>query len=116
MAFSEAFTQDDLSVSTTELSLTGGTSTIQTRTDDGVYQLFLDTANTAKADEFKIRLYEKPLSGSTQRLVETWTIMGDQGDKVFYTPQYILMHGWDFTIQRTAGADRTFDASIRKVS
>lgn len=115
MAISEAFTQSALSVSTTELSLTNGTSTLANQTTDGIYQLFLDASNMAKADEFRVRLYEKTISSSTRRVFATFSMMGVQAE-IFVTPAFCLINGWDMSIVRIAGADRTFDASIRSVA
>lgn len=112
MAVTQAYSQSALSVSTTELSITGGTSTIQTRSTPGVYQLYVSTSNLAKGDEFRIRIYEQTISGGSQRVVGAWTLLGVQGEN-FVTPPLMLMHGWDFTIVRLAGADRTFNCSVR---
>lgn len=113
--FAELFTFS-ATVSTTELSLTGGTSTIQTRTTAGVFWVFIDgVANMAKGDSFKIRVYEKTRSADTQRQVDYWTMSGVQ-DELWTSPQIGLLNGWDFTIVRTAGADRAITASVRSVT
>lgn len=116
MAITEAYTQSALSVSTTELSLISGTSSLQTNTTAGMYQLWLDpVTNMAKGDEFVVKVYEKVLSSGTKRVVWQATIC-DAQSTLFVMPPLILMNGWDMTIQRTAGSDRAFDASIRKVA
>lgn len=111
MALVEKYTFN-ASVSTTELSLTGGSSTIQARTDAGSYGVFVSTANLAKGDVFQICGYEKVISGGTQRKFASWTISGvhDEDQPPLF---FGLMHGWDFTIQRLAGADRTMVVSVR---
>lgn len=111
MALSEAYTFS-ATVSTTELSLTGGTSTIQTRTTAGYYDVWVDKTNIAKGDHFIIRMYEKVTSGGTQHGQIIGSLFGVQDeDFVFSSPQ--LRHGFDFTIVRIAGADRSITASVR---
>lgn len=116
MAISEPYELDGVTVGASELSIVSGTTTLQTITDDGVYQLWIDPGTMAKADEFRIKLYEKvEATGGTKKVFAQWTLLGVQAE-VFVTPTFILLHGWDMTIQKIAGTDRAFDASIRKVA
>lgn len=111
----EPYAVSALSVSTIELSLVSGTSSLQTVTTDGVYQLWVDAANMAKADEFRVKAYEKVLSTGTKRVFCQWTLLGAQAE-IFCTPSFILIAGWDFTLTKIAGTDRAFDASIRQIA
>ena len=64
---------DGVTVSTTELSITNNTtySAGSNQTSDNAVQLWLDTTNMAKGDEFEIRFYEKVEdSGGTARLIQ----------------------------------------------
>jgi hypothetical protein len=116
MAITEPYELDGVTVGTSELSIVSGTTTLQTITDDGVYQLWIDAGNMAKGDEFIVRVYEKvEATGGTKKRVHQWSLAGVQSE-IFVTPTLILMHGWDMTIQKIAGTDRAFDASIRKVA
>jgi hypothetical protein len=116
MAISEPYELDGVTVGSTELSIVSGTTTLQTITDDGVYQLWVDAGNMAKGDEFRIKLYEKVEgTGGTKKVFAQYTLLGVQSE-VFVTPTFILINGWDMTIQKIAGTDRAFDASIRKVA
>lgn len=116
MAISEVYELDGVTVGATELSIVSGTTSLQTVTDDGVYQLWIDAGNMAKSDEFRVKVYEKvEATGGTKKVVMQHTLLGVQA-QVFVTPTLILMHGWDMTIQKIAGTDRAFDASIRKVA
>lgn len=102
-------------VSTTEVSIVSGTTTQQTITTDGVYQLVLDPFNMAKGDAYKVRLKETVEgTGGTKRTFQTYILKGVQSE-LFATPAFTLINGWDMTIVRTAGADRAFSGSIRKV-
>ena len=114
MAVTQYDSIDSVSVGATELSIISGTTTLQTVTDDGIYSLIVDPveAALAKGDYFKVRAYEKVLSGGTKRVV--WdAVIGNAQAEPFMFPPLMLMHGWDFTIQKLAGTDRSWDASIR---
>lgn len=116
MAISEPYELDGVTVNSSELSIVSGTTTLQTITDDGVYQLWIDAGTMAKGDEFRVRMYEKvEATGGTKKVFAQWSMLGVQAE-VFVTPTFILLHGWDMTIQKIAGTDRAFDASIRKVA
>lgn len=116
MPISEPYELDGVTVGATELSVVSGTTALQTITDDGVYQLWIDAGNMAKADEYKVRMYEKVEgTGGTKKVFFSTTLLGVQSE-VFVSPTFILINGWDATIQKIAGTDRAFDASIRKVA
>lgn len=116
MAISEPYELDNVTVGTTAISIPSGTTTPSSITDDGVYQLWVDGGNMAKGDEFKIKVLEKvEATGGTQKPVFVATL-SDVQSEVFVTPTLILLHGWDMTIEKVAGTDRAFDASIRKIA
>jgi hypothetical protein len=115
MAITEAYSLNAVTVGTTELSIVSGTTTLQTITAAGVYQLFIDASNMAKSDEFHVKVYETVRAGGTKRVVLSSTLMGAQAE-IFCTPSLILMNGWDMTIDKIAGTDRAFTASVRKIA
>lgn len=118
MAITEPYELDNVSVGATELSIVSGTTTLQTVTDDGLFYLFLDPvgAGVAKGDEFKARIYEKvEATGGTKRVIFSATI-SDAQSEIWTFPGMMLMHGWDMTLQKVAGTDRNWDASIRAVA
>jgi len=112
------YTNDSASISTSEYSLPADTTTgVPTaQTTDGIYQFWIDFANMVAGDQYRIRVYEKTDSGGTQRLAEEWILTGAQSKPMFVTPSLILGEGWDCTVLRTAGSDRSIAWSIRKVS
>jgi hypothetical protein len=116
VAISEPYKLDGVTVTSSELSIVSGTTSLQTITDDGVYQLWIDAYAMAKGDEFRIKAYEK-VEGSTgtKKVFAQWTLLGAQTEN-FVTPSFVLINGWDFTITKIAGTDRAFDASIRRLS
>jgi hypothetical protein len=114
MAITEAFSGTE-AVSTTEHSLTTDTAGPDADTTDGVYQIFLDLNDMVAGDQLQIRVYEKVLSSSTQRIVYEAVLTGAQGTPVWVSPSLILMHGWDATLDALAGTI-TVDWSIRSVT
>lgn len=115
MTISTFATNTALSISTTEISVVSGTSTLATDTTDGVFCCRVDLTNMAKGDRFVLKMYETARASGTKRVVDTWTFLGDRSDVVITEP-VLLLNGWDFTLIRQAGADRTFDCSIIQVA
>jgi hypothetical protein len=114
MAISEAFSGTE-AVSTTEHSMTTDTAGPDAETSDGVFQVFLDLNDMVAGDQLQIRIYEKVLAASTQRIVYEAILSGVQANPVWVSPSLILMHGWDATLDALAGTI-TVDWSIRKVA
>lgn len=115
MAISQAFSGTE-TVGTTEWSMTTDTAGPDTETSSGIFQAFLDLNALAAGDVFEFRTYEKVLAGSTQRLVFTARFAGPQAEAVWASPTLILMHGWDMTLIKISGTNRSIDWSIRKVA
>lgn len=103
-------------VSTTEWSLTTDTAGPDTNTTAGTYQCLIDLNALAVGDTFRFAVYEKVLSGSTQRLCYEAYFSGVQGEPIWISPSLILIHGWDMTLDKIAGTDRSIDWSIRDVA
>jgi hypothetical protein len=51
----------------------------------------------------------------SQLVVYDATLIGPQSGPLVI-PSLILMHGWDFTVDKIAGTDRSISGSIRKVA
>lgn len=114
MAVTETYA-NSVTVSTTELSLITGNSTLQSNTTAGVYQFFIDINNLIANNSLSFAIYEKAISTGTKRVVYSTVLNGMISTKVFASPALALINGWDATLDMTAGADRTIDWSIRKV-
>jgi hypothetical protein len=115
MAITEAYSGTE-TVTTTEWSMTTDTSGPDAETADGVYQIFIDASALVAGDVFEFTAYEKVLAASTQRKFFVATISGVQATPNIVSPSFILMHGWDFTLKKTAGTDRSISWSIRKIA
>ena len=115
MAITELYAGSE-NVTTTEWSLSGDDNSLASLTTDGVYQVFLDVSALVGADLFRIRIYEKVQSGDTQRVVYEAFIGGPQISPIWSSPALILMNGWDVSLFRIAGSDRTITWSIRQIA
>lgn len=114
MAFTELY-QGSASISTTEYSLTNGSTTIATVTTDAVLTVWLDLNAMAAGDEYELVLREKVTSGGTQRTMILSNFLGVQGE-FFVSPPFQVLHGWDVTLRKRAGTDRTIGWSLRGVT
>lgn len=90
-------------------------TTLAAQTDDGVYELNLFIPSMAAGDQFEIKIYEKLIAGGTQRLKFPPFILTGVQSSAFTVVAGMLLHGWDMTVKKLAGTDRTVEWSIRKV-
>lgn len=107
------------SADTTPISFVSGTSTLQTATTPGVFQLFVDISAVLPGDVFEVRAYERVFTGGggAKRVVAKWVVSAQGTDNaILVTPPMMLLNGWDFTIVKTAGSARTVQGSIRKAA
>jgi hypothetical protein len=114
MAIAESHT-NSATIGTTEYSLPNNSTTLTPITTDGVYQVFIDTGNMAAGDQYKIAVKEKITSGGTQREIYSAVLTGTMTNN-WVSPSLILLHGWDVTVTKIAGTDRSFSWSIRQVA
>jgi hypothetical protein len=115
VAIAEAYSGTE-TVTNDEWDLPTDTTTLGAVTVDGVYQCWLELNNIAKGDVFEFKVYEKVLSGSTQRAVYTVRFAQGQSEPVWVSPSLILLHGWTMTLNKISGTDRAISWSIRMVA
>jgi len=111
-----ALYENSASISTTEYSLTNNSTSLATKTDDGVFQCFLNLTNMAAGDQYELKVYEKVTSAGSQIMLHRAVFTGAQSPVGYALPSLILMHGWDISLKRLAGSDRTIFWSIRQVA
>lgn len=115
MTITESFV-GSATIDTTEFSLPNNSTSLSARTDAGFYQVLLDLNALAFGDEFLLKVYEKVLSGGTQRLAMSATLFGGMVPKIYTLPLLGLLNGWDVTLDKIAGTNRSIEWSIRKIS
>jgi hypothetical protein len=103
-------------IGVTEYSLVTPGTTLASDTTDGVFQVFIDFSTLASGDEYQIAVKEKTTSGGSQGVIFRATVAGVQGSPIWVSPSLILMHGWDVTVDKIAGTDRSISWSIRQVA
>ena len=119
MALSQPYSNAGLLVSTTELSLISGTSTLQTNTTAGIYQVFLDLTALAAGDSFVLKIKEAAAPAGTQGILieEVFAPAGGAlSTPIYASPALQLVNGWDMTLTKLLGTDRSIPYSIRQVA
>lgn len=107
--------EDSASIGGTEYSLPNDSTTLTPITVPGVYQSYIDFTAMGAGDQYQIKVYEKILSGGSQKILYESVLSGVQPE-AFVIPSLILIHGWDVTVKKLAGTDRTIGWSIRQVA
>lgn len=116
MAITIAAFEGSETVSTTEHSLTTDSAGPDTDTTDGIFQTLLDLNALAAGDEFEFKVYETvATSGGTQRVVYKALFVGVQATPIWVSPTLILGVGWDQTLDKIAGTDRSIVWRIASV-
>lgn len=109
-------TEQNLTVSTTELSLITGTSTLTPQTTEGTLQVLIDgiAAGVLKGERFRVKVYEKVRAADTMRLIYSDDIYNVPSGTWVSVP-FIVAKGWQVTMTKIAGTDRTFPTSVRLI-
>lgn len=112
-----AYQEGSALISTTEYSLpsAGTYSPASPQTGAGIVQAFIDFNAMAAGDEFRIRIYEKARAADTQRLMYEGRLEGAQSQPLWSAPAQMLSRGWDVTVQKITGTDRTITWSVRRM-
>lgn len=100
----------------TSLAVNGGSTTLQTLTDSGLYTVMIDgVASMSKGDEYYIRIYEKSASLATKRVIMDARLMGTQSQP-WVQPALLFGAGWDVTLQLISATGRPFYWKISRVN
>jgi hypothetical protein len=103
-------------IGTTEWSLTTDTAGPDADTTECWMQVFLDLSALAAGDQVEMKIYEKIAGGGTQRLIDTATFTGVQSVPIYVHPPLHLKYGWDVTLKKLSGTDRSISWSLRKTA
>jgi hypothetical protein len=108
------YLENSATISTTEYSLPNNSTTLTPQTTAGQVQCFIDFNAMTASEEYRIRIYEQARTADTQRLVWDARLVGAQSQPLFATPALTLSRGWDITVTKVAGTDRTITWSVRR--
>lgn len=115
MAIQELYSDTGTSISTSEYSLTGDIASVQAQTVDAMIQAVIDFSAMQAGDSYEVKVYDKVYSAGSQKVIYgPATLTGPQITPLV-TPGLIVMHGWDVTVKRLAGSDRSISWSIRSI-
>lgn len=107
-------TSDSATVGTTVYYLASDSTTATWQTADYAMAVLIDTSNMAAGDQFRFRVHEK-INGGSAVVVDERVLSGAQSFPVtFVVPP--VTEGWEVSIQRLAGSDRSFAWSFRLVA
>lgn len=109
-------TTDSATIGTTEYSIVADTTAgvPVAHTDDCILQVFIDFANMTAAESYDVKIYEK-INAGTARVIYHASLVGVQAT-AFVSPALIVGEGYDVTVDKIAGTDRSIAWSIRKVT
>lgn len=114
MAIQELYVDTGTTIGTTEWSLTNDAaySGATPITTEAMVQALILFSSMVAGDQFEVKLYEKVYSAASQSVLYSAVVSGPQA-RPLVTPAIILKHGWDFTVTKLAGTDRSVAWSIR---
>lgn len=99
------------SIGSTEYSLPANSTTLTAQTELCVLEGWIRSVSMAPGDLFRVRLYET-VNGSGQLLFAEWYLDAQQPHLVL--PAFIVKEGWNITVQKLTGGDRTFHWDLKK--
>ncbi|MCI0558752.1 MAG: hypothetical protein MN733_09670 [Nitrososphaera sp.] len=103
----------DFSGDNTSITAGGGETTLASSTNNGVFQVAVDTENLANGDVLEIKIYTKVLAGSTKHLVFHAIYAHAQAELVKISPPIMSPNYFEATLTLT-GTTRTFDWAIMR--
>lgn len=106
--------EDAATIGSTEYSLPNDSTTLTARTEPGVWQIMLDLS-AVSGDTYSLKVYEKIQSGGTQRVIYSASLDDTSGPNYVVPAVLALKHGWDVTLTKDSGTDRSIGWSIRRV-
>lgn len=105
---------DSATISTTEYFLASDSTTATYQTADVILQATIDFAAMLAGDQYRIRVYER-VDGTNLRTLIDATLSGVQATP-YVIPSLILVAGWEVSVIRTAGSDRSIAWRLNTVS
>lgn len=110
------FVEQAATIGVTEYSLPNNSTTLTPQTDDCMLQGWINFSAMAAGDTYEIRVLEKVKASDTQGdVVSPVRVSGPQAIPYVF-PTLILGNGWDVTVKKIAGTDRSISWSLRKVT
>src|SRR5262245_11268327 len=102
---------DSATIGTSEYYLASDSTTKTSQTDDCILQAWIDFGAMQSGDQYEIKFYEK--INTVERSVGLGVLSGAQASP-FVTPSFIVGEGWEISVKKLAGTDRSIGWSLRK--
>lgn len=112
MAF--ATTTDSATIGTTEYSIIADSTTLPTETTDLIAQAVIGFDNMANGDVYRVRIYET--EGIDKGVLGEWFVSNAQAQPKFALPPVLLMVGYDITVTKISGTDRSIGWAYSRVT
>jgi hypothetical protein len=106
------FVDDSASIGGTEYFLGSDSTSKTSQTDDAMIQLWCGDTSIAAGDVFEIKRYEKIATVEFSAVLGYLTVDA----KHFVSPAFIVGDGWEFSVKKISGTDRTIKWSLRKAT
>lgn len=107
-------TQDSATIGTTEYFLASDSTTATYQTTDVVLQVFLDFGAMAAGDQYLIKFYEK-VDGTNAECFYQAYVDGVQS-QMWVSPSFILGVGWEVSLDKISGTDRSIPWTLAKIA
>lgn len=106
-------TQSSATIGTSEYFLASASTVATYQTADVILQVYLDFGALTAAEEYDVRIYEK-VDGTN---AETFYYAKVQGVQSFMwvSPAFVLGVGWEVSVKKIAGTDRSILWTLAKI-
>lgn len=105
-------TPGSATIGTTEYSLPNASTTLTPQTDDCLLSVYVDPINLAAGDLYRLRMYEN-IDGTNQRTIRDHFIDAPIPQQYDFG---VVGAGWDVTLTKVSGTDRSIAWRIDKVT
>lgn len=93
----------------------GSEQSIHDTTDPGTFTPVIDLAPMQLGDTVRVRVYSRARTGGAKRIMFEQTLSNAQTEPILISAPIGAAHGFELTLEQTAGTFRTFPYSIEQI-
>lgn len=108
------YVSDSATIGATEYYLASDSTTKVDQTDDCLLQIWIDFGAMTATEQYTVKVYEK-INAGTQRTIIQAVLNGVQAGP-WVSPALMVGDGWEVSVTRNAGTDRSIAWSLRKAT
>lgn len=105
-------TKGSSTIGSTEFSLVSGSTSLAAAITPGRLDGWIDFSAMAAGDQYQVLIKDK-VNGGSQLPLTPFILTGAQSGP-FVIPNYLVAEGWDVTVKKLTGTDRTIPYSLRQ--